>query len=108
MRQESVFKSFDGTELFFQKWAADNSKAIVLGVHGLGEHSECYKFLAEALNEKGYSFTMFDHRGHGRSEGKRGVGTIDDFILDLRFFVQVARPSPYACQCGSAPAIAPE
>lgn len=85
---EATFKSYDDTEIYFQTWKVANPTAHVVGCHGLGEHSDCYKFVADKLVHEGIQFTMFDHRGHGRSEGKRGVGTIDELILDLKYFIE--------------------
>src|SRR5882672_8281753 len=87
MTTEAVFNSFDDTEIYFQTWQVNNPKALVIGCHGLGEHSDCYKFVGDKLASHGIQFAIFDHRGHGRSEGKRGVGTIDEFVLDLKFFI---------------------
>ncbi|HYM86672.1 MAG TPA: alpha/beta hydrolase, partial [Pseudoxanthomonas sp.] len=42
-------------------------------VHGLGEHSGRYAVLARDLNALGISVRAFDHRGHGKSQGKRGA-----------------------------------
>lgn len=90
--EEKNFKSFDETELFSQAWTPDQKpKALVIGTHGLGEHADSYRFLGNALTKKNYKLIMFDHRGHGRSEGKRGVGTIDEFVLDLKVFIDFAR-----------------
>ncbi len=89
--EEGVFRSFDGTELFFQTWPATRPKAVVIGVHGLGEHVAGYNFLAQAIGVHEYQLTMFDHRGHGKSEGNRGVGSIDDFVLDLKMFIQAVK-----------------
>ncbi len=85
---EGRFKSFDDTEIFFQIWSVENPKALVIGAHGLGEHSGVYHFLADELGKNGIQLAMFDHRGHGKSEGKRGVGTIDEYVLDLKIFTQ--------------------
>ncbi len=41
-------------------------------VHGLGDHINRYKDLAEYFNSNNYSFLGVDLPGHGRSPGKRG------------------------------------
>lgn len=83
---EGTFEGYDGSELFFQTWPKENPDAIVLGIHGLGEHSGSYNLLAEGLQETSHQLIMADLRGHGRSSGKRGVGTIDEFVLDTKQF----------------------
>lgn len=52
--------------------------------HGLGEHSGRYAHVAEALVQAGYAVHALDHRGHGKSEGKRVyVKRYDEFQRDL-------------------------
>ncbi|MDZ4677989.1 MAG: alpha/beta hydrolase [Oligoflexia bacterium] len=89
--EEGTFKGYDGSELFFQTWAQQSSQAVILGIHGLGEHSDSYKLLAEGLMGSPYQLIMSDLRGHGRSSGKRGVGTIDEFVLDIKLFHSVVK-----------------
>jgi len=89
--EEGTFKGFDGAELFFQTWPVAEPRAVILGIHGLGEHSGSYKYLAQGLEKTSYQLIMSDLRGHGRSAGKRGVGSIDEYILDNRLFVNVVR-----------------
>jgi alpha-beta hydrolase superfamily lysophospholipase len=89
--EEGLFKGYDGCELFFQTWTQSSPKAVILGIHGLGEHVDSYKLLALGLQDSGYQLIMSDLRGHGRSSGKRGVGTIDEFILDIKLFFGVMK-----------------
>ena len=69
----STFRSRDGLDLHFNDWPAPQPRARMLVVHGLGEHSGRYATLADDLNTLGISVRAFDHRGHGRSQGKRGA-----------------------------------
>ena len=68
-----VHKTRDGVSLHFNDWPAPQPRARLLLVHGLGEHSSRYATLASELNAQGISVRAFDHRGHGGSQGKRGV-----------------------------------
>ena len=78
-----------GVELFFQRWAADSTKAILLIAHGLGEHSSRYSHLIDQLDGKGISVYALDHRGHGKSGGKRGhVNRFSEYTDDLHIFFQ--------------------
>jgi alpha-beta hydrolase superfamily lysophospholipase len=73
----------DGTRLHVTDYLLPVSKArgsIVL-MHGLGEHSGRYRHVAQFLNDWGLSVRAYDHRGHGRSEGKRGDVINGDPIL---------------------------
>jgi alpha-beta hydrolase superfamily lysophospholipase len=84
--EEGHFNGYDGSELFFQTWSKTSPAAVILGIHGLGEHSDCYNLLAEGLSESPFQLFMSDLRGHGRSTGSRGVGSIDDYVLDIKLF----------------------
>ncbi len=47
-------------------------KGWMIAIHGLGEHSKRYNWLAELLQQIGYGLTLFDLPGHGESPGVRG------------------------------------
>jgi len=58
--------------IFYQAWLPEPPpKAVLLVVHGLGEHSGRYAGLAEYFVPLGYAVYGFDHIGHGRSDGER-------------------------------------
>ena len=67
------FQTHDGLTLHLHDWLAPQPRARLLLVHGLGEHGGRYAALVGDLNAQGISVRAFDHRGHGRSQGKRGV-----------------------------------
>jgi acylglycerol lipase len=50
----------------------DNTKAVVILVHGLGEHIQRYNHWADLFKREGIGFAGVDLPGHGRSEGRRG------------------------------------
>lgn len=85
---EGTFPAFDGETIFHQAWLPDVApRAVVLLVHGLGEHSGRYAHVANALVDAGHAVHAFDHRGHGRSSGKRAfVRSYDEFLRDLHQF----------------------
>jgi alpha-beta hydrolase superfamily lysophospholipase len=73
----------DGTRLHVTDWPATGpALGTVLLVHGLGEHGGRYAALATALNAAGWHVVAHDHRGHGRSDGPRGVLPRADALLD--------------------------
>ena len=82
---EASFTSFDGLSIFHQSWLPDGDpKGVVMLVHGLGEHSGRYGHVAGRLIAAGYAVHALDHRGHGRSEGKRVfVKSYDEFMADM-------------------------
>lgn len=51
-------------------------------LHGLGEHSRRYDAIACWLNSLGWQVRAHDHRGHGASDGKRGVLERSDAFAD--------------------------
>jgi len=67
--------------LYFRSWKTnDEAKAVVLLVHGLGEHCQRYEALAAHLNQAGYALHSMDLPCHGRSQGRRGhVDSFDVF-----------------------------
>src|SRR5438128_485828 len=59
-------------DLFERSWPVAGAKAAVVIVHGLGEHSGRYDYVARSLNAKGYAVYAQDIRGHGQSIGFPG------------------------------------
>ncbi len=83
------FTGKGGVEIFFQKWLADKTKAVLVLVHGLGEHSGRYENLLKGLADKKISVFAIDHRGHGKSDGKRGhIDSFMDYVYDLKLFLE--------------------
>jgi len=89
---EFTFKAFDGLPLFGQSWQPEgHPRAVVCLVHGIGEHSERYTHVADALTQAGYIFISFDLRGHGKSSGSRGhTPSYEALMNDLSSFLEVA------------------
>jgi alpha-beta hydrolase superfamily lysophospholipase len=89
---EATFTSYDGHTIFHQSWLPDaDPKAVVIVVHGLGEHSGRYAHVATRLVTAGYAVHALDHRGHGRSDGKRVyVKSYDELQRDLAQFRRIA------------------
>ena len=51
----------------------ENPVAVILLIHGLGEHSARYEEWAARFNNSGIAFRAFDLPGHGQSDGRRGT-----------------------------------
>ncbi|GMK42665.1 lysophospholipase [Paenibacillus sp. CCS19] len=63
----------DGLKLYAAEWPAPKSPiGVVCLVHGMGEHHGRQAAIVQPLNEAGFVVFVYDQRGHGRSEGKRG------------------------------------
>jgi len=81
--REFTWQSRDGLKMFAREWsAAEQPRGIVYLIHGLGEHSGRYAHVAAKMNQANYTVRAFDHRGHGRSEGKRGYTPSYEALLD--------------------------
>ena len=78
MRQtEFNWKNPNGIKIYAQSWMPDTQRqkvprAILLILHGLGEHSSRYAHMAEFFTHYGIGILANDREGHGRSGGKRG------------------------------------
>jgi len=69
-------------EFYGQYWQANNTKAVVVLVHGMGEHSGRYKHVAKKMTENDFSVVAFDHFGHGKTAGKRGHNPSFEAVLE--------------------------
>lgn len=71
----STFTASDGDNLAVQDWHLPEdvqARALVLVVHGLGEHGHRHDALARRLNGWGFAVRSYDQYGHGDSGGHRG------------------------------------
>ncbi len=73
-----------------------NSRAVVMLVHGLGEHVGRYDHVAAALTKAGYTLAGSDLRGHGKSGGRRGHTPSYEALLDdiASFTVEIEKRHP--------------
>jgi alpha-beta hydrolase superfamily lysophospholipase len=82
------FTGAGGVEIRWQAWLPTDPTAVVVIAHGAGEHSGRYAHVATRLVDAGYAVYALDHRGHGRSGGRRAVvDRMDNVVADLRTFV---------------------
>lgn len=85
---EANLKSKDGVDLFVHGWEPDaKPKAVIALIHGLGEHTGRYEYVAKAMTDAGYVLAGFDLRGHGKSGGIRGhFPSWDAVFQDIKDF----------------------
>ena len=86
------FTARDGENLALYEWPLDASddteldaappRAVVLMVHGLGEHAGRYGHVARQLMRWGFAVRAYDQRGHGESGGARGALPTETALLD--------------------------
>lgn len=101
---QAPFTLRDGLNIALFDWPLpprQRPRAVVLIVHGLGEHAWRYDGLARRLNQWGYAVRAYDQRGHGESGGGQGLLPQDDALLDdLDELVDDTRrhiAQPWAC-----------
>jgi alpha-beta hydrolase superfamily lysophospholipase len=88
--QSHQISAADGTMLYVTDYLlpASQARGSVVIMHGLGEHSGRYRHVAAFFNECGLSVRCYDHRGHGRSQGKRGdVINGDPMLQDAEIII---------------------
>lgn len=89
--QSHQISAADGTMLYVTDYMlpASQARGSVVIMHGLGEHSGRYRHVAGFFNECGLSVRCYDHRGHGRSQGKRGdVINGDPMLQDAEIIIE--------------------
>jgi len=95
--EEGFFQGVRGIRIYRQSWLPDGEpKAVLLIVHGLGEHCGRYANVVNHLVPLGYALYGLDHVGHGKSDGAREyVERFEDFTDTLdayRGMVRQAQP----------------
>jgi lysophospholipase len=92
MEKETYIQSFDGTRLFLKINVPAAPKAIIVIVHGLCEHLGRYEYITQKLTDQNFGVYRFDHRGHGKSEGKPVFyNDFNEMIDDVNFVVELAK-----------------
>jgi alpha-beta hydrolase superfamily lysophospholipase len=80
-----------GLAIHWQSWTPEQPPAVVVIAHGASEHAERYRHVADRLVADGYAVYAIEHRGHGRSEGRRAlIDRLDRAVADLDALVQLA------------------
>jgi len=101
LENTGTFKSGDGLNIFYRNARAPSERASLVIVHGLGEHSGRYGHVVDRLLPKGISIWALDHRGHGRSDGKRGhILSFGEYPDDVGSFLNLVRKdTPSGSKC---------
>lgn len=83
----------DGNCLQGYAWtpAEAGTRAVLVVVHGLGDHARRYGALAQALNAQGVAVLAQDHRGHAGSGGARQrIDSVEQAAGDVVLALQEA------------------
>jgi alpha-beta hydrolase superfamily lysophospholipase len=91
-RAEHSFDGVDGVRIVYDVWTPDTPpRGVVILAHGLGEHARRYDHVATRFGREGLIIYALDHRGHGRSGGKRVlVKDISEYTGDFDTLVGIA------------------
>jgi alpha-beta hydrolase superfamily lysophospholipase len=91
-RTERSFDGIDGVRIVYDVWTPDATpRGVVILSHGFGEHARRYDHVAQRFGRDGLLTYALDHRGHGRSGGKRVlVKDISEFTGDFDTLVGIA------------------
>ena len=91
--REGYLKGVRDTDIYYQCWLPEGEpKAILLIVHGLGEHSGRYMNVVNHLVPSGYAVYGIDHIGHGKSDGERAfVERFQDYTKPLKKYFDMIR-----------------
>ncbi|MEX6627026.1 alpha/beta hydrolase [Tenacibaculum salmonis] len=82
MTHQDFHFEYHKTTFFGQYWQPETVKAVVIIIHGMGEHSGRYQNVAKKLTDNNFGVIAFDHFGHGKTSGKRGHNPSFDAVLD--------------------------
>jgi alpha-beta hydrolase superfamily lysophospholipase len=83
-----VFLNKDNIRVFYRSWTVENPRGLVFLCHGLGEHSGRYNPLIHKLRDRQISFYALDHKGHGKSGGRRGhTERFTDYCHDIHQYI---------------------
>lgn len=78
-RSTLTFVGVDGVEIDAYRWVPDGEPTAVVQIaHGMAEHAARYERFATALTGAGYAVYAEDHRGHGRTSERTGMGYLSD------------------------------
>lgn len=92
MSRDGSFKTQDGLNIYYRLWSVENPKAIIIIVHGVGEHSARHNDAAIFFNNAGLNVYSADLRGHGKSNGQKGhINSFEEYLTDLASFIDIVK-----------------
>ncbi|GBE63750.1 lysophospholipase [Mycobacterium sp. MFM001] len=99
-RTERTFDGVGGVRIVYDVWTPDTApRGVVVLSHGMGEHARRYDHVAQRFGDDGLVTYALDHRGHGRSGGKRVlVKDISEYTGDFDTLVGIATKDYPACK----------
>ncbi|WP_018602782.1 alpha/beta hydrolase [Mycobacterium sp. 155] len=91
-RAERTFDGVGGVRIVYDVWSPETApRGVIVLSHGLGEYAGRYHHVAQRFGEAGLIVYALDHRGHGRSGGKRVyLREMSEYVGDFHTLVGVA------------------
>jgi alpha-beta hydrolase superfamily lysophospholipase len=92
--REGTFTGSNGVRIYYQAWLpiGGERRAVLVNLHGLGDHSGLYPNLASHFPPRGVALYAHDLRGNGRSPGQRAyLGSWQEYRDDLHAFLRQVR-----------------
>ncbi|HYG58863.1 MAG TPA: alpha/beta fold hydrolase [Symbiobacteriaceae bacterium] len=82
----------DGVIIPYREWWRPHAKAVLLYLHGQGDHSGPFTAMGDRFHELGYNLLAHDHRGFGLSRERRGhITSYEYFVGDTLAMINHAR-----------------
>lgn len=89
---ESSEITLNGRKTDAFRWPVKDAKAVVVIIHGLGEHISRYDIISKEFNDAGLEMIGFDQRGHGKNPVIKGhVNHFEDFLKDIDDFIKMQK-----------------
>ena len=92
---DGTFTGAGGVQLYYQAWMPPDRqprKAVLINLHGLGDHSGLYPTLAGHFPAHAIALYAYDMRGNGRSPGQRAyLRGWHEYRADLHAFLHQVR-----------------
>ncbi|AXO21395.1 alpha/beta hydrolase [Mycobacterium avium subsp. hominissuis] len=100
-RTERSFDGVGGVRIVYDVWTPEVApRAVLVLSHGFGEHARRYDHVARRFAAAGLVTYALDHRGHGRSGGKRVlVRDIHEYTTDFDTLVGIATREHHGLKC---------
>ncbi|MEN3214654.1 lysophospholipase [Mycobacterium avium] len=100
-RTERSFDGVGGVRIVYDVWMPEVApRAVLVLAHGFGEHARRYDHVARRFGAAGLVTYALDHRGHGRSGGKRVlVRDIHEYTTDFDTLVGIATREHHGLKC---------
>ena len=99
-RTTGYIEGYDGQQLYWEQYTAQEPKAHIAIAHGYTDASYKFREITYYFLKSGYSVSILDHRGHGYSYrsstdlSKVTVASFDEYVKDYALFIDmVVKPS---------------